>query len=187
MDQNFKRVNIFDPPCRKYLDFVLYYNVALLIFYQNTPCGNIVQNLAKDIDNSVFKVDTFSQKKRSWIMAQIKSNGNRSTEMNMLLSLRENKIKGWRRNYPVFGKPDFAFPKHRVAIFIDGCFWHGHPQKCRLPKTNKEYWERKISKNKARDLIVKATLRKKGWRVIRIWEDSVKKPSTISRIRKALQ
>lgn len=131
-------------------------------------------------------MDTFSPNKRSWIMAQVKSNGNKSTEIHLRAALRENGIIGWRRTYPLFGKPDFVFPKNRVALFVDGCFWHGHPTKCRIPKTNREYWKMKISRNKQRDRLVNDTLRKKGWKVVRIWEDSIKKPSTISRLRKVL-
>lgn len=131
-------------------------------------------------------MDTFSTKKRSWIMAQVKSNGNKSTEMNLRTVLKENGITGWRRNYSLFGKPDFVFPEKRVALFVDGCFWHGHPSKCRIPVTNKSYWELKIARNIERDRLVNLTLRKKNWKVVRIWEDSVKKQSTISRIRKAL-
>ena len=131
-------------------------------------------------------MDTLSPKKRSWIMAQVKSTGNKSTEMNLIAVLRENRIKGWRRTYPLFGKPDFVFREKKVVVFVDGCFWHGHPTKCRIPDTNRKYWEMKISRNTERDRLVTATLRKKGWNVIRIWEDSIKKPSTISRLRKAL-
>jgi len=131
-------------------------------------------------------MDTFSPQKRSWIMAQVRSNGNRSTEKNLLTALREHGITGWRKGYPLFGKPDFVFPKERSVIFVDGCFWHGHPKKCRIPETNKTYWAMKIARNMARDRLVTSTLRKKGWKVVRIWEDSVKKQSMISRIRKAL-
>ena len=120
-------------------------------------------------------------------MAQVKSNDNKSTEIKMLALLRENKITGWRRKYRIFGKPDFAFPKHHVAVFVDGCFWHGHPQKCRMPATNKEYWENKILRNKTRDRLVNQALRKKGWNVLRVWEDCIMKPSTIGKLRKALQ
>ena len=131
-------------------------------------------------------MDTFSPKKRSWIMAQVKSSGNRSTEALLITVLREKAITGWRRRYPLAGKPDFVFPKARVAVFVDGCFWHGHPTKCRVPKTHREYWEQKIDRNVARDRLVTRRLREKGWKVVRIWEDVVQKPTTIRRLRKAL-
>ena len=88
-------------------------------------------------------MDTFSRQKRSWIMAQVKSGGNRSTEARLIAVLREHAITGWRRRYPLIGKPDFVFPKARVAVFVDGCFWHGHPRKCRMPKAHRAYWETK--------------------------------------------
>lgn len=119
-------------------------------------------------------------------MAQVKSSGNRSTETELLAVLRENKITGWRRNYALFGKPDFVFPKARVAVFVDGCFWHGHPLKCRIPQANRAYWEQKIARNSARDRHVTRTLQEKGWKVVRIWEDSVRKPSTVEQLRNAL-
>ena len=131
-------------------------------------------------------MDTFSIKKRSWIMAQVKSTGNRSTEQILVTVLRKSKILGWRRHYPIFGKPDFAFPRRKVAVFVDGCFWHGHPQKCRVPQNNRAYWLKKISSNVSRDKLVTQTLRDKGWKVVRIWEDAVAKPITITRLRKAI-
>jgi DNA mismatch endonuclease (patch repair protein) len=131
-------------------------------------------------------MDTFSPEKRSWIMARVKSSGNRSTEIKLIAVLREHEIKGWRRNYALLGKPDFVFPKAKVAVFVDGCFWHGHPRKCRMPQANRIYWEEKIARNVARDRTVTHDLNKKGWKVIRIWEDSIQKPSTVLRLRKAL-
>jgi DNA mismatch endonuclease (patch repair protein) len=131
-------------------------------------------------------MDTFSRKKRSWIMAQVKSGGNRSTENRLIDVLRARAITGWRRKYPLYGKPDFTFPKARVAVFVDGCFWHGHPTKCRMPSAHRAYWEKKIARNVARDRHVTRTLKEKGWKVVRIWEDSIQKKSTVTRLRKAL-
>ncbi|MBI4000616.1 MAG: DNA mismatch endonuclease Vsr [Nitrospira defluvii] len=131
-------------------------------------------------------MDSFSKKTRSWIMAQVKSHGNRSTEAKLLEVLRENSITGWRRNYALIGRPDFVFPKARVAVFVDGCFWHGHPLKCRMPQTNRAYWEGKIARNVTRDQQVTDSLKKQGWKVVRIWEDSVANSSTLARLRKAL-
>jgi DNA mismatch endonuclease (patch repair protein) len=119
-------------------------------------------------------------------MARVKSSGNKSTEVKLLALLRGNKITGWRRNHAMFGRPDFVFPRERVAVFVDGGFWHGHPLKCRMPQANRAYWERKIERNVARDRCVNRTLRARGWRVVRIWEDSVQKPSTTARLRRAL-
>ena len=131
-------------------------------------------------------MDNLSPEMRSRVMARVKSKGNVSTEMRLIDVLRENSVTGWRRGYPLFGKPDFTFPKKKVAVFVDGCFWHGHPQKCRMPNTNRAYWERKISRNKARDRLVTRTLDEMGWHVIRIWEDSINSPNTVNELRKAL-
>ena len=70
--------------------------------------------------------DTFTKKKRSQIMKAVKSKGNISTEIKLIKLFKEKKIKGWRRNYKLFGNPDFVFPKSKIALFADGCFWHGH-------------------------------------------------------------
>jgi DNA mismatch endonuclease (patch repair protein) len=132
-------------------------------------------------------MDTFSKDKRSWIMAQVKSEGNRSTETRLAFLLRQEGITGWRRGYCLRGKPDFVFPKARVAVFVDGCFWHGHPTKCRMPEAHRAYWQRKIAGNVARDRQVTRALGKQGWKVIRIWEDSIEKSATIGRLRKVLR
>lgn len=72
------------------------------------------------------------------------------------------------------GKPDVVFRAARVAVYVDGAFWHGHPEKCRLPATNREYWVSKIERNKARDVRVNAELGAMGWRVVRLWDFEVK-------------
>lgn len=119
-------------------------------------------------------MDTFSKLERSRIMASVKSANNKSTELRFLSILKEKDIIGWRRNYPVTGRPDFVFPRLKVAVFIDGCFWHGCPKHCRFPVSNKEYWNRKIERNRIRDKKTSNILREKGWTVIRIWEHEIK-------------
>ena len=115
-------------------------------------------------------MDKFTKTERSRIMACVKSNYNKSTELKFLSFLRANKIVGWRRKYPIIGKPDFVFPKLKIAIFIDGCFWHGCSQHCRMPNSNELYWEKKIANNIKRDKKITKLLKEKGWQVIRIWE-----------------
>jgi DNA mismatch endonuclease, patch repair protein len=66
--------------------------------------------------------DNFTKEVRSNIMRAVKSKGNKSTEKKLIDLFKEKKLKGWRRNYPIFGKPDFVFPKRKVAVFADGCF-----------------------------------------------------------------
>ncbi|MCP4423369.1 MAG: DNA mismatch endonuclease Vsr [Chloroflexi bacterium] len=119
--------------------------------------------------------DTFSKKKRSEIMRAVKSKGNKSTELKMIAVFKELGWKGWRRNYKLFGKPDFVFPKLRVAVFVDGCFWHGHDCRNTKPASNADYWQKKIQRNRHRDRAVTEQLTQKNWRVIRIWECALKK------------
>ena len=118
--------------------------------------------------------DTFTKEKRSQIMRQVKSSRNKSTEIKLIDFFKKESIKGWRRNYKLFGKPDFVFLKTKTAIFVDGCFWHGHNCRNTKPQDNKEYWESKIGKNIQRDTQVTDNLIKKGWCVIRIWECELK-------------
>ena len=114
--------------------------------------------------------DVFSKSKRSEVMARIRSRGNQATELALAKLFRRHKITGWRRNQKVFGKPDFIFPKHKLAVFVDGCFWHGCPKHGTQPKGNAAFWRKKISRNQTRDKLVNRALRRAGWRVIRIWE-----------------
>lgn len=114
--------------------------------------------------------DVFSKNKRSEVMRAVKSRGNKSTELKLIEIFKNRKITGWRRNYKLFGKPDFVFPKQRLAIFVDGCFWHGHDCRNTKPADNADYWRQKIERNKQRDELVSKTLAEKGWQVLRIWE-----------------
>ena len=107
-------------------------------------------------------------------MRQVKSSRNKSTEIKLIDFFKRYSIKGWRRNYKLFGKPDFVFLKSKKAIFVDGCFWHGHDCRNTKPKDNKEYWENKIRKNIQRDKQVTDNLITKGWSVIRLWECELK-------------
>lgn len=65
---------------------------------------------------------------------------------------------------------DIVFPRQRVAVFVDGCFWHGCPEHCRVPTSNREYWTAKIARNRLRDASVSTMLEASGWHVLRIWE-----------------
>ena len=103
-------------------------------------------------------------------MSRIRSRGNKDTELALAKLLRRHGITGWRRRQPVFGKPDFIFPKGKLTVFVDGCFWHGCPKHATTPKNNRAFWQGSLSANKARDRLVNQTLRRAGWRVLRIWE-----------------
>ncbi len=126
-------------------------------------------------------MDTVSRIKRSFIMSRVRSSGNKSTEKVFIKILRKYKIAGWRRHYHAIGKPDFVFLKYRLAVFIDGCFWHKCPQHCRIPKNNKRYWVRKITLNAKRDKQITQYLRAKGWMVFRFWEHELKGGAAFSR------
>lgn len=115
-------------------------------------------------------MDTVSKARRSQIMAQVRSQGNRSTELRMIRLFREAGIVGWRRKFPLQGKPDFIFPMQRVAVFVDGCFWHGCRRHCRLPGARRRYWTVKIKTNITRDKETNRFLKGAGWIVIRFWE-----------------
>jgi len=119
--------------------------------------------------------DTFSKEERSEIMRAVKSKGNKSTELKLIQIFKNHKINGWCRNYPLIGKPDFVFPKLRIVVFVDGCFWHGHNCRNVKPSDNSEYWEKKIAKNIKRDISVNKMLEAKKWCVVRFWECELKK------------
>jgi DNA mismatch endonuclease (patch repair protein) len=133
--------------------------------------------------------DVFSRKKRSEVMSSIKGKGNKDTELAMIKILRKYHISGWRRNMPVLGKPDFIFPKQKIALFVDGCFWHGCPKHFKIPQNNRSFWENKIQTNRDRDIYVNKELRKTQWKVVRVWEheilDSEKVAKLISTVLKS--
>ena len=107
-------------------------------------------------------------------MAQIRSRGNSSTELRLVALMWRAGIRGWRRRSKLVGRPDFVFFRQRLAIFADGCYWHGC-RKCSLgAKSNVEYWGPKIAGNVKRDRRNASTLRAEGWTVLRIWEHDLK-------------
>ncbi|MFN3408473.1 MAG: very short patch repair endonuclease [Limisphaerales bacterium] len=158
--------------------------------------------------------DVFTKAKRSAVMARIRSRGNRDTELALARLLRAHGITGWRRQVVIRNaecgernsvragsrrllrvKVDFVFRRERVAVFVDGCFWHGCPQhspparwlrKSSMPprdgsshgasagRTGKAFWRAKLAANRARDRAVNRALRRAGWRVVRIWEHTLR-------------
>lgn len=129
--------------------------------------------------------DVFDASERSKIMRSVKSRNTRSTELAMIKLFKDNHITGWRHNYNVIGHPDFVFIDKRVAIFVDGCFWHGHDCRNTRPADHAEYWARKRERNIKRDKEVTARFESRGWTVLRIWECELKKknlPETAKRI-----
>ena len=114
--------------------------------------------------------DRISKEKRSANMARIRSK-NTLIEIRFRKGLYKLGIR-YSLNYMIFGKPDLVILSKRVAVFVNGCFWHQH-EKCKLgylPKSNVVFWETKLSKNRERDKMVRMQLKREGWKVITIWE-----------------
>jgi len=114
-------------------------------------------------------------------MAAVRSRGNRSTEIALGKLMWGAGLRGYRKHWPVAGTPDFAWPGRKVAIFVDGCFWHGCACK-KLPETNRKFWDSKIRQNQARDRRVDLQLCQDGWLTIRVPECEVNSHRTLARI-----
>ena len=126
----------------------------------------------------------FTKAKRSAVMAAIRGRGNQATELRMVALMRLHGITGWRRHVAlrVVGtsrtekekrkrvQVDFVFRRERVAIFVDGCFWHACPRHGTRPAGNRAFWNAKLDRNVARDRAMSRALRKDGWSVLRVWE-----------------
>src|SRR6185437_1388240 len=119
--------------------------------------------------------DVFTIQERSQVMSRIRGKGNRETEQVLVALFRTHRIMGWRRHSTVFGRPDFAFHKQKIAIFVDGCFWHQCPKHSNVPVNNRKFWEKKLTRNVERDRLVTRTLKAKGWLVLRIWEHELRR------------
>jgi len=158
--------------------------------------------------------DVFTKSKRSEVMSLIRSSGNKSTELAMIRVFRGQGITGWRRGRRLrpaekrkaesekgktetgnlkhgegrirIIRPDFVFSQRMIAVFVDGDFWHGHPTRCRIPATRREWWLAKIGGNKARDRRQNRLLRKNGWKVVRIWQHELE-PKHLSRALRKLR
>ena len=136
-------------------------------------------------------MDVVSPAERSRIMRTVRSSGNLSTEGAFKTLLKKEGITGWRRSIPLPGKPDFVFPASKLAVFVDGCFWHGCSLHLRLPKENRAYWKLKVDTNRNRDRANVRNLRALGWKTLRVWEHSFRTPAslalTVKRLRKAIE
>jgi DNA mismatch endonuclease (patch repair protein) len=108
---------------------------------------------------------------------------------NLLASkLKENGIR-FKRYPKIFGKPDFLIRNSNIVIFVDGCFWHKCPRCYREPKTEKNFWIKKIESNVKRDRVVNKELEREGYRVVRFWEHEIERDadSCVRFIKKLLQ
>ena len=160
--------------------------------------------------------DVFTKARRSEVMARVRGRGNKETELALMRLFRLRRITGWRRQValsirssrghetqtdgrqrgkPVRAssrrllrvRPDFVFPKRRLAVFVDGCFWHGCPKHATQPANNRAFWRRKFTANKARDRLVTRALRRQGWSVLRIWEHELARKNLPRLLRKILR
>ncbi len=133
-------------------------------------------------------MDTVDKPTRSRTMRAVKSKGNRSTEARLRALLARRGVRGWKvQAAQVRGSPDFIFPSERVAIFVDGCFWHGCPRCYRRPSSSRTYWDAKVQRTITRDNRNRARLRREGWSVLRLWEHALAEPDRVlARIHAAL-
>lgn len=113
---------------------------------------------------------------RSRIMRSVRATGNKTTEMRLRGALIKSGIRGWKVGPKgLLGNPDFLFPVARVAVFVDGCFWHGCLECGHIPKTNSAFWQAKILGTQTRDTKISRELRTQGIKVLRLWEHQVQR------------
>lgn len=116
-------------------------------------------------------MDRITKEQRSKIMSAIRSK-NTKPEVTLRKALWAKGLR-FRIHYGK-EKIDIAFPRKKLAIFIDGCFWHGCPEHSRLPKTRKNYWHPKLKRNIERDRAKEERLKSEGWKIMRFWEHELK-------------
>jgi len=108
-------------------------------------------------------------------MSAVRGRGNRTTEWKVRAVLIRRGVSGWKlHGIDLPGRPDFIFPRKKLAVFVDGCFWHACPKCGRTPKSNRQFWQNKILGNASRDKLHSAALKRMGWRVLRIWEHDLR-------------
>ena len=132
--------------------------------------------------------DTYDAATRSRVMRAVKGK-NTSPELRLRKALSAQGIRGYRlHRTDIAGKPDIAFIGRRVAVFVDGAWWHGHPDKWWLGRSG-DYWDAKISRNVARDRQVDAQLLRSGWTVVRLWDFEVMKTpeDAVAKVAEALR
>ena len=120
-------------------------------------------------------------------MSRIRGKDNATTERALRMAFVRAGQRGWSLHFDLIGKPDFYFPAYRLAIFVDGCFWHGCTKCGHVPKTRTEFWLGKLRRNRQRDRGVVRQLRSQGIRVVRVWEHRLKKPELVRDVLKSIQ
>jgi DNA mismatch endonuclease (patch repair protein) len=132
--------------------------------------------------------DVFSPEKRSAVMARVRGKDTKpELALRRLLHAAGYRYRLHAPNLP--GRPDLAFTRRRAAVFVHGCFWHGHdcPRGARAPKQNADYWRAKMARNRVRDAAAEAALAARGWRVLTVWECELKdEPALLARLDQAI-
>lgn len=118
-------------------------------------------------------MDTLTKKQRRKTMQKIRSKGT-VAERIVERELRRRKIYFAKHVASIIGRPDIVFHRKKVVVFIDSDFWHSNPKRFIAPKSNVNYWQKKIARNKERDKKVTSALKKDGWKVLRLWEYDIK-------------
>jgi DNA mismatch endonuclease, patch repair protein len=133
-------------------------------------------------------LDTVDKETRSRVMAAVHSE-NTKLEQALIALLNSAEVRGFIcHDQSLPGKPDIVFREEKIVVFLDSCFWHGCPKHLRQPSSNQAYWQSKIEKNMKRDRRTRATLRRMGWSVLRVWEHDLKNPTNVvKKVRRTLE
>ena len=133
------------------------------------------------------RTDVLTREQRSRCMSRIKGK-NTKPETRLRKALWAKGLR-YRVHYNLPGKPDIVFVSARVAVFVDGCFWHLCPIHSQLPQSNRDFWKTKLEKNVARDKRIAQELESKGWTVLRVWEHEIKDdlPEVVAQVERLLK
>jgi DNA mismatch endonuclease (patch repair protein) len=131
-------------------------------------------------------VDTLTHETRSALMARVRTK-NTAPEVSLRRALYASGIRGWRCHPKVIGRPDLAWIGRKVAVFVDGAFWHGHPD--HYWGQSGRFWDEKIARNRARDERVNRELAESGWTVVRLWDFEIRRDlaACVDRVRSAIE
>lgn len=119
-------------------------------------------------------MDNLTKNQRSYCMSRIRSKDTK-VEFKFRRYIRSKNLKGFRTKAKIPGKPDLFHSRKKIAVFIDGCFWHKCPKCFVKPKSKNRYWDKKIRNNVGRDKEINLKLKKRGITVVRFWEHNIKR------------
>jgi DNA mismatch endonuclease, patch repair protein len=122
-------------------------------------------------------------------MTKVRGKNNKSTEVRLKMALVRAGVSGWNSHVQLPGRPDFYFRAAGLAIFVDGCFWHGCKRCGHIPKTHSEFWKAKLARNKARDARNRRSLKAMDVKVLRLWEHQLRDnlPQCVAKILKVVE